>query len=64
MATLLPTEVQELLHLPQEDTDRQEEEKAGEENGEEDKKIDVGLVLPQKEQTLGLSLPLASAHTS
>lgn len=64
MATLLPTEVQELLNLPQEDADRQEEEKAGEEDREEDKKVNVGLVLSQKKQALGLSLSLFSSHTS
>lgn len=64
MAALLPTEVQELLNLPQEDTDGQEEEKAGEENREEDKKIDVGLVLSQEQQALGLSLSLSGPHTS
>lgn len=64
MATLLPTEVQELLNLPQEDADRQEEEKAGEEDREEDKKVNVGLVLSQKQQALGLSLSLFSSNTS
>lgn len=63
MATLLPAEVQELLNLPQEDADRQEEEKAGKEHGEKDKKVNVGLVLTQKQQALGLSLPLFSSHT-
>lgn len=54
MAALLPPKVQELFNLPQKDTDGQKEEKAGEKNREEDKKINVGLVLSQKEQTLRL----------
>lgn len=64
VATLLPTEVQELLNLPQENTDGEEKEKAGEENGEKDKKVYVGLVLSQKQETLRFSVMVLSSHAS
>ena len=59
---LLPPEVQELFDLPEEHAHRQEEEEAGEEDGEEDEEVDVGLVLPQEQQALGLALLLRRAH--
>lgn len=62
VAPLLPAEVQELFHLPEEDTDGQEEEEAGEEDREEDKEVNVGLVLAQEQQALGFSLLLLGAQ--
>lgn len=53
-ALFLPV-VQGLLGLPEQHTEREEEEEAGEKDGEEDKQVNVGLVLPEEEQALRVS---------
>lgn len=51
--------VQGLLGLPEQHTEREEEEEAGEKDGEEDKQVNVGLVLPEEEQAAKSAEPLA-----
>ena len=48
------TSIVTLFQLPQEDANGQELEETGEENGKEDKEIDMGLVLAEKQIAISL----------
>lgn len=54
MAPLLASDIQPLLHFPEQDAGREEEEKAAEENGKKHEEVNVRLVLTEEEQTLRL----------
>ena len=53
-----PASVHRLLGLPNQHTESQKQEEAGEENGEEHKKIDMWLVLKEEKVTIGRLIQL------